>query len=237
MTTVSRSRLVHLIADEIPTEKFAAASRRLILSPRQQPRLHVPADPKSKDDPHTPASIPASIFYGLPRSAEPTRGRPKAVPCRLRSWQSYGKRTGPTTFAPSSFGKEAETSRREHNRACPRKVLAQPLHNLADWMPDDEAVFGFLLQMMIGPKDADSFDVLVCSPASLAQEMASTGIRSGEHMLFMSRYEYPLLLRYIERHVQSCEALTWPDLAKTLGRIGRWEFDGCRSPSPSTAEA
>ena len=98
-------------------------------------------------------------------------------------------------------------------------------------------MFGFLLQAMIGPTDedsAESFGILVCSPGWLAREMSDTGIRSGEHTLLMSRYDHRLLLRYLERRVQACEAPTWRELARQLGSIGLWEFY-CYHPAPNTS--
>ena len=116
------------------------------------------------------------------------------------------------------------------------KLLHSPdVSDLATWMPDDEAVFGFLLQVMIGPSDeegAESFDIIVCSPRWLERDISDTGIRSGEHLLIMTRYDHRLLLRYLERRVHSCEAPTWSELAKQLSRFGSWEFDGyCPSAS------
>ena len=110
--------------------------------------------------------------------------------------------------------------------------------DLPGWSPEDEAVFGFLLQAMIGPTDGDgaeSFNILVCSPGWLAREMSDTGIRSGEHTLLMSRYDHHLLLRYLERRVQMCEAPTWRELARQLGGIGLWEFDGYHPASNTSA--
>ena len=121
-------------------------------------------------------------------------------------------------------------------RARLKSLHSADVHDLANWMPDDEGVFGFLLRAMVGPSDeegAESFDILVCSPGWLARNVSDTGIRSGEHPLLMNRYDHRLLLRYLERRVQSCEAPTWQDLAQQLRRLGHWEFDGCR-PAPVT---
>lgn len=120
-------------------------------------------------------------------------------------------------------------------RARVKSLHSPDVHDLANWIPDDEAVFGFVLQAMVGPSDeegAESFDILVCSPGWLARDMSDTGIRSGEHLLLMNRYDHRLLLRYLERRVQTCEAPTWQELVQQLGRLGRWEFDGYR-PAPS----
>ena len=83
------------------------------------------------------------------------------------------------------------------------KFLHSPdVSDLATWVPDDEIEFGFLLQAMIARamgKALSCFDILVCSPRWLERDMASTGIRSCEHLLLMTRYDHRLLLRYLEQ--------------------------------------
>lgn len=119
-------------------------------------------------------------------------------------------------------------------RARLKSLHSPDVHDLASWMPHDEAVFGFQLQMMIGPSNAEgaeSFDIFVCSPGWLAYDISDTGIRSGEHLLLLKHYDHHLLLRYLERRVGACEATTWQALAQQLGRLGQWEFDNCRSAS------
>ena len=111
-------------------------------------------------------------------------------------------------------------------RACLKELHSPDIQNLEDWHQDGDA-FGFLLQAMIGPADGDgmeSFDLLVCSPLWLSGQMADTGIRSGEHMVLMPRYDYRILRCYLEPRIAAYEADTWADLATKLGRIGCWEF-------------
>lgn len=124
-------------------------------------------------------------------------------------------------------------------RACVKSLHSPDADDLVTWMPDDEAVFGFLLQAMIGPIDeegAEAFDIIVCSPGWIARDMSDTGIRSGEHLLLMTRYDHRLLLRYLEKRVHSCEAPTWPELAQQISRLGSWEFDGYRPASSTLVE-
>jgi hypothetical protein len=122
-------------------------------------------------------------------------------------------------------------------RARLKSLHSPDVANLQDWSPEDEAVFGFALQAMIGPEDGDgaeAFDILVCSPGWLSNEMTDTGVRSGEHTLFLTRYDYHLLHRYIERRAGACEAATWPELTRQLGRMGHWEFDAYQPRPPQT---
>jgi hypothetical protein len=67
------------------------------------------------------------------------------------------------------------------------KSLHSPdVPNLESWVPEDPASWVFLLQAMIGPKNAEgeeSFDIMVCTPSWLATTLSTDGIRTGEHML------------------------------------------------------
>lgn len=84
---------------------------------------------------------------------------------------------------------------------------------------------------MIGPAEhesGESFDMLVCTPGWFAQQMRDQKIRSGEHTLFMNRFDYRSLVAYIEKRIQACEASSWPQLAERLNYLGHWEFDGYR---------
>jgi len=113
-------------------------------------------------------------------------------------------------------------------RAQLKSLHSPDVADLAGWAPG-KAVFSLSLQAMIGPsheESAESFDILVCSPAWLAREMSGISILSGTHKLIMNRYDYRVLRGYLERRVAAVEAPTWPELARQLGSLGRWEFDG-----------
>jgi hypothetical protein len=113
------------------------------------------------------------------------------------------------------------------------KALHSPdVQDLENWQPTDPERFGFLLQAMIGPfcgQGMESFDIQVCTPAWFGQNMLSdVDLRTGEHIIFMSRYDYRALVGFIERYCHRCEGETWRDVAQRLGRLGRWEFEDYR---------
>ena len=97
---------------------------------------------------------------------------------------------------------------------------------LAQWNPD-ATDFGLSLRAMIGPADGEgveSFTITVCTPGWLAAQMCDGDMRAGTHTIFVKSYNYPALLRFIERAVQRVEAPTWRELAAKLDFLGHWEF-------------
>ena len=114
-------------------------------------------------------------------------------------------------------------------RARLKSLWSPDVLDLPNWQPEDPTHVGFLLQVEIGPVDAaggDSFDLMVCTPSWLSESMLDTGVRSGEHTVFLTVYDFGVMRRYLERFIHACEAETWSALAGQLGRLGRWEYAG-----------
>lgn len=90
--------------------------------------------------------------------------------------------------------------------------------------PDD---FGFLLQLLVGPENQEgeeSFDVVVCSPKWFSRRLEDAPV-SGRHHLFMKRYDYSMLERYLVDFLERCQGDSWAEVARLVGRLGAWEFD------------
>ena len=108
------------------------------------------------------------------------------------------------------------------------KGLHSPdVSDLESWLPNGHD-FGFLLQVMIGPAgqdSAESFDLTVCTPGWLSHHIQDRSIVSGQHKLFMEKYDSRTLVNYVERYIRRFEAPSWPDLAAKLNHLGHWEFD------------
>jgi hypothetical protein len=75
--------------------------------------------------------------------------------------------------------------------------------DLEGWIPDDPGVFAVGLQVFIEDRDhpgpADSFDVIVCSPAWILEHFhhpaldavgSDRGVLTGRNLLLMSRWDY-----------------------------------------------
>jgi len=87
--------------------------------------------------------------------------------------------------------------------------------------------FGFLLQAMVGPQGADgeeAFDVVVCTPEWLGSHMNGP-IQPGRHFLLVRDYSYEAVEYYLRAFCVSCQGNTWPEVARRVGRIGKWEFE------------
>ena len=113
-------------------------------------------------------------------------------------------------------------------KAAIRRVHSPDVPDLAGYNPPDPEVFGFLLQVMIGPEGGEgeeSFDVTVCSPKWLLREYGKEDVIVGRHHLILLEYDYGRLMRTIESFCRNCDGLTWDELALKLGRLGKWEFE------------
>ncbi len=90
--------------------------------------------------------------------------------------------------------------------------------------------FCLLVQAMVGPEGQDcyeSFDIIVCSPAWLLEEV-ERGPVVGTHHVIMARFAYEELVATIRTFCQRCEGATWQEVARMVGRLGRWEFEDYR---------
>lgn len=116
-------------------------------------------------------------------------------------------------------------------RAELRRVHSPDVPDLASWRPEGEA-FGVLLQLMVGPRDSpgeESFDVLVCSPLHLEERARREGPVWVRHTLVVETWAWPAVLEQLERRVTSATGDTWEEVAGSLGRWGRWEFEDYRA--------
>jgi hypothetical protein len=93
--------------------------------------------------------------------------------------------------------------------------------------------FGILVQAIIGPQSEEgeeSFDFMVCTTGWFATDrLTSPGaMASGRHVLFVNKYDYPSLEKYVREYCVSCEGRTWHEVAEKLARLGHWEFEDYR---------
>jgi len=91
-----------------------------------------------------------------------------------------------------------------------------------------DADFSLTLRLMIGPADSEgeeSFDLTVCSPASLQKECDRDGFVLGRHLLIVRDYNFPLLTSVIEKLIDRCIGDTWQEVASKFSRIAHWEFE------------
>lgn len=116
-------------------------------------------------------------------------------------------------------------------RARLMDLFSPDIPELESWTPPNPQRFGFLVQMSIGAYEGDGedlFDVVVCSPAWLADRMTDHELQSGRHHLFTKTYDWPRIEAYLRTRIESEDAETWEELASRLGRLGMWEFEDYR---------
>lgn len=109
-----------------------------------------------------------------------------------------------------------------------KRIHSPDIFNLENFHPDEEDVFGILLQLMVSPENSDgeeSFDVLLCTPQWLMQCAQKSDVIFGRHYLIVFEYNYQRIYNQLKDYVESIEGDTWEEIALRIGRIGKWEFE------------
>jgi hypothetical protein len=124
-------------------------------------------------------------------------------------------------------------------RATLKRLHSPDILELSSYQPEVDDSFGFLLQVLVGPKEGEgeeSFDVFVCTPEWLKRNHNRTDLIVGRHYLIIFEYNYDRLLRYLDEYCSRCSGETWQEIAEQLGRLGKWEFEDYKSaPSEEVA--
>lgn len=109
-----------------------------------------------------------------------------------------------------------------------KSILCPDIPDLSKYSPEDSENFGFVLQLLIGPKNqegAEAFQVTVCTPTWLSKSFNKDDIVIGRHHLILFEYNYERLLNRINKYLQQCMDETWEQVAIKVGRFGLWEFE------------
>ena len=113
-------------------------------------------------------------------------------------------------------------------KALLKRIHSPDVPDLRTYRPHDPSKFGFLLQLMIGPdaeEGAESFDLLVCTPAWLIEQHESGDVVWGRHHVIVFKYDLDRLLSAVRAYCDQCEGDTWREVALQVGRIAKWEFE------------
>jgi len=100
--------------------------------------------------------------------------------------------------------------------------------NLINYWPADALNFSCWIRAMIGPKDqngSEAFDMLVCTPTWLQNELASNKVLSGKGMIIVEEYDYDVILSYVEKKIMACNDKDWSESAIKLSRFSFWEYE------------
>jgi hypothetical protein len=110
-----------------------------------------------------------------------------------------------------------------------KHIYSPDIPDLLNFTPDDEDVFGFILGLLVGPNNDNSselFTATVCTPSWLYSHYNEDEIVWGRHHIFMHRYDYEGLVARIKKYLQTCNGENWSEVAKKVGNIALWEFEG-----------
>lgn len=107
-------------------------------------------------------------------------------------------------------------------------IYTTSMDNLELFIPQDPETFCISVRVMAGPTQSegkDAFDIRVCSPRWLEQEVAKEGFVFGMQTLFIAEYNAAqikrLLTKMFERHMGN----SWEVIGQKLTRIAHWEFE------------
>lgn len=97
------------------------------------------------------------------------------------------------------------------------------------YVPEIGDFFAFWMEMEIGPvgeKSSDLFQVLVCTPRWLEEEVRKWGAQWSRAKLIINSYNFNELEDFVKRAVSSVEGRDWAEVASKLRLLAEWEFDG-----------
>ena len=109
-----------------------------------------------------------------------------------------------------------------------KRFHSPDIDDLDVFTPTEIDNFCFLLQLIASPKGMDgeeSFDIIICTPLWLAENIKESEPIIGRHHLIVKYYDYNLIMNMIKEYCTTCIGTNWNECATKLGRIGKWEFE------------
>jgi hypothetical protein len=100
--------------------------------------------------------------------------------------------------------------------------------SLESYKPEDPRNFSLVLRLMVGPRGQpgeESFDITICTPASLAEQCAASGFVLGRHQLIVAAYVPSMIMDVVTRLVARCSGLSWTEVSSKIARIALGEFE------------
>ena len=109
-----------------------------------------------------------------------------------------------------------------------KRLHSPDIYDLENYQPEDQGMFGFLLQAIVGPEGKDgeeSFEIEVCTPRWLEETCGIDKVVIGRHHLIVREYNYQRIVVAIKDFLQDCSGENWNEVAEKVSRLGRWEFE------------
>jgi len=104
---------------------------------------------------------------------------------------------------------------------------------LKEFLPEASKNFGITIRLMVGVEGVDqseSFDILVCTPTWIQDQLILEKYMWGRHMLIVNEYDYELIFQSLSARISSYSGKDWNEVANKIARIAAWEFEDYRSP-------
>jgi hypothetical protein len=116
-------------------------------------------------------------------------------------------------------------------RAELKRLHSPDAVDLRQYWPQNPQKFSLLLQLMVGPIGGDgeeSFDLVLCTPPWLDEQLKKQPVFVGLHHLIVDRFDYDRIFAFLQDWCSKIEGSSWQDIARQLAQIGHWEFDSYR---------
>ena len=111
-------------------------------------------------------------------------------------------------------------------RARLKALSADDVPDLAAWrppLPEEFAVALVLEVGALGHRGRERFEVLAVTPRWLERRHGRAGAVSGQGLLLIFAWDYPKLRTWLAKEVERCSGATWPEVARQVSRLARWE--------------
>jgi hypothetical protein len=108
--------------------------------------------------------------------------------------------------------------------------------DLESHVPQDTQKFSVLVRAVVGPRGdegEESFDINVCTPLWLEEQVEREGFVLGTHRLFVKTYDTAQIKELITKFIERYSGDSWQDVAEKISRIGHWESEEYKQASQS----
>jgi hypothetical protein len=111
-------------------------------------------------------------------------------------------------------------------RARLKRLSCDEIPDLSSWTPPvpDEFAVPLVLEVgALGHRGRERFEVLAVTPRWLERRHGRSGAVAGDGLLLLFTWDYPRLHAWLAREVERCVGHSWPELARKVSRLARWE--------------
>ena len=109
-------------------------------------------------------------------------------------------------------------------------MIAQ-LRSMELHVPTEEGMRSGWVRLYVGPSGGpgeESFDIFVCTPDWLEQEVAERGHRWGRSMLVVAQFDLVEVEKIVKARVATIDGADWSEVARRLALLADWEFQDYR---------